>query len=309
MKTFLIFFLIYLGVPLALVGQNYHFDFQNGTEGWVGGFADYPVGEESSYELMFARRSLPVPLDTTQYGLYVSGLNRSDDLFMFIKKEIRGLQPNTSYLVNISVNFASKYPTHATGVGGAPGEGVTMKAGITLVEPDTIHERTYVRMNIDKGNQRIPGPDMDTIGHVGVTDTTTVYTLKTNSNAGHPFAITTDSTGNIWVIIGTDSGFEGTTSIYYNEIDVAVSEMTATEKQILWRHPVLYPNPSRGDIYFNAKKLPAKIIIYSPSGQAILSMLNPTRTLRLPLSSGVYMVKGFDDANRLCFTEKIVIMK
>jgi hypothetical protein len=37
-------------------------------------------------------------------------------------------------------------------------------------------------MNIDKDNQTQHGLDINAIGHVGVTDTTTVYTLKSNNN-------------------------------------------------------------------------------------------------------------------------------
>jgi hypothetical protein len=45
------------------------------------------------------------------------------------------------------------------------------------------------------------------------------YTLKTVSNET-PFGAETDENGNLWIIIGTDSGFEATTTIYYNSVKV-----------------------------------------------------------------------------------------
>src|SRR4030095_9895215 len=142
--------------------------------------------------------------------------NRSASLFIYIKKNITALHPGTMYQAIFHIEFASIYPTNAIGIGGPPGEGVTMKAGLTQIEPDTIIDKgnAYVAMNIDKGNQSTPGADMDTIGHGGVNDTTTVYTLKTNSNIGHPFIFTSDDLGEGWFSLGADSGFEGQTSLY-----------------------------------------------------------------------------------------------
>jgi hypothetical protein len=39
-----------------------------------------------------------------------------------------------------------------------------------------------------------------------------VYTLKTVEN-DLPFESTTNETGELWLLVGTDSGFEGTTTI------------------------------------------------------------------------------------------------
>lgn len=54
--------------------------------------------------------------------------------------------------MDFSIEFASNVPTNAVGIGGAPGEGVTMKAGATLEEPVAIIEQEgtnrYYRINI-----------------------------------------------------------------------------------------------------------------------------------------------------------------
>ncbi len=231
-----------------LCAQSFQDDFSAGYNGWSGDFADYPLGDSVFYQLEFTRAPLPAPLPGSQYGLKIKGSNHSDDLFMFLKKRFSGLQPNTTYQVTIAVDFASKAPTRAFGVGGAPGEGVTLKAGVTLTEPLKIPTlKGDYRMNIDKANQAQPGTDMDTIGHVGVTDTTTVFTLIHRSNATHPFTITTDATGAVWVCIGTDSGFEALTELYYKEIKVVFSSPSRVhqpESEPL----LLYPNPVKNTL-------------------------------------------------------------
>jgi hypothetical protein len=201
--------------------QKFSFEFNTGTHGWTGDFADYPVTDSVFYELEFAHANLPAPLNTERKSLKISGNNHSDDLFMFIKRKFTGLLPNTAYQILFDVELASNAPTNAIGVGGPPGESVGIKVGATRVEPKKIVEDGNYLMNIDKANQSQSGKDMKLIGHVGVSDTTSVFTLIRRTNNDVPFWATTDSEGAIWVIIGTESGFEATTTLYYKKIDVA----------------------------------------------------------------------------------------
>jgi len=201
--------------------------FKDSDGGWKGDFADYPEGDSINYELFFKHDTLPENLNAnaTIKGLHLSGNNGSDDLFMFVKKKITGLRPNTTYALLFNVKVASNAPTGAVGVGGAPGESVYLKAGATLVEPVKELQTGMYRMNIDKGNQAEEGEDMINIGHVGVSATTTQFSVITrNNSSSNSFEITTDAAGEIWIIVGTDSGFEGTTTLYYTQIDVLFNE-------------------------------------------------------------------------------------
>jgi hypothetical protein len=224
--------------------QTYSYDFITGYDGWIGDFADYPPADSILYDLDYTRTTLPAPLNTNKYALKIAGTNRSDDLFMFIKRKITGLIPNTTYQLKIQVNFASKAPTNAVGVGGAPGEGITMKAGATIIEPNKIIIGSDYRMNIDKGNQSVPGVDMGTIGHIGVSDTTTQFTLINRNNTTNLFTIRTDANGEVWVCIGTDSGFESRTTLYYNQITLTFTNTLVLDDFILTKEMIVYPNPA-----------------------------------------------------------------
>ena len=224
-KTKFISALAFFVFATSINAQTLSYDFSIGYDGWFGDFADYPITDSIFYELEFNRTNLPVPLNTRKYALMIKGNNHSDDLFMFIKRKISGLLPNKTYQLLVDIEFASNAPTNAIGVGGPPGEGVTMKAGASIVEPLKIISSGSYIMNIDKGNQSIRGVDMDTIGHVGVSDTTTAFTLINNNNYTHWFTITTDTNGEVWVCIGTDSGFEATTTLYYSIINLTFKVM------------------------------------------------------------------------------------
>lgn len=198
------------------------YDFNSGAEGWTGEFADYPEGEEESFNLQFEYTSLPEPLDQSEGALMLSGTNDSDDLFMFIKREITGLSPNHQYTIDFEVTFASNVADDTPGAGGSPGESVYVKAGAAPVEPvKELDDEGMYRMNIDKGNQADSGEDMIVIGDFSNDTDQDVYTLKTVTNT-IPFQTTTDSNGNLWLIVGTDSGFMGNTTIYYNRINVVL---------------------------------------------------------------------------------------
>ena len=104
------------------------------------------------------------------------------------------------------------------GIGGAPGEGVKVKAGASGIEPLNVRDGMgWFRMNIDKGNQSVGGVDMSVIGDMAVKDTTTVYTVVRRSMST-PMKRRTDSNGALWLVVGTDSGFEGLTEVYYAAI-------------------------------------------------------------------------------------------
>jgi len=204
------------------------FLFKDSDEGWTGDFADYPEGDSITYDLFYKHDTLPTNLNNkaTLKALHISGNNGSDDLFMFVKKKISGLKPNTTYLLLFNIKFASNAPTGAVGIGGAPGESVFVKAGASLVEPKKELQGGMYRMNINKGNQAEEGTDMINIGHVGVAANTTAFTVVTrNNNSGNGFQITTDNAGEIWLVVGTDSGFEGPTTLYYTQVDVLFNQI------------------------------------------------------------------------------------
>ncbi len=204
---------------------SFTFDFSLTDHGWSGDFSDYPEGDSVFYELEIMHELLPSNLSTTRKGIKVAGNNHSDDLFMFIKKQLTGLKPNTTYKVLFNVKFASNVATGLVGVGGSPGESVYVKVGATPTEPKKVLVDGYYQMNINKGNQSQGGSDMQVVGNVAVTATTTQYTeVYRNNSTKSAFQVTTNNQGEAWVILGTDSGFEGKTTLYYTSVDILLSQ-------------------------------------------------------------------------------------
>ena len=201
------------------------YDFEQGDQGWQGGIADFPKDwDQSRFEFEFAHDHLPAEVDEEWKAMRISGRNISDDLFMFMKKQLTGLKPNHTYDVTFQIELASEYPEASVGIGGGPGASVYLKAGGSATEPIPVEEGDDIRMNIDKGNQAQGGKDMLVLGTIGIPGEEFRYQLIRRDNLQNPIEITTDSNGSLWLIIGTDSGFEGTTTLYYNSVEVELRE-------------------------------------------------------------------------------------
>ena len=203
------------------------FDFSQSEEGWQADFVDLPANADDSsfYELKYDYTNLPANLGT-QKAIMLSGNNHSDDLFMFIKRRVTGLNPNTSYTLVFEVELASNAPKGSVGAGGSPGESVYLKAGASEIEPVKDVQGDQYVLNIDKGNQSEAGSNATVLGDIATPLTTAEYTLITRNNASpsaEPLIAQSNSNGDIWLMVGTDSGFEGTTTVYYTNIKVLFS--------------------------------------------------------------------------------------
>ena len=242
-----------LSIPLVVAAEDgndteFIFTFDSDAEGWMVGFADLPVDyDQSIYELDHAHRPLPDGLEGS--GVYVQGHNRSDDLFMFLKRQVEGLRPGAEYRVHASVDLATNVPAGLFGIGGSPGESVYVKAGASAVEPETVvDDNQYLRMNIDKGNQSRDGESMVVIGNVAHPDVVDrEYRIKTLDNANMPLTVNADEEGSIWLIVGTDSGFEGLSALYYSRISYRLSTVeppaTMTPESVPTPVPTSNANP------------------------------------------------------------------
>ena len=206
-------------------------DFSSSAQGFVAGFADYPPANEASYFLQSGHQPLPPALSGTGSGLFISGVNRSDDLFMFYKNRVTGLLPNAFYRASFVVELATNAPTGCVGVGGAPGESVYVKAGVTRDEPvGVLAGDGHLRMNIDKGNQANGGADAVVLGNVANTqpcgEALPRYELKTVSSGGQEVVAQADGHGRLWLLFGTDSGFESLTALWYTQVTVNLTPIS-----------------------------------------------------------------------------------
>ena len=211
------------------------YDFRQGALGWEAGFAEYAPDMEM--QLDSGIRDLPDEIGIAGTGYYLQGMNRSDDLFMFLKRKIgthEGLVPNQEYRVIFEITFASNAPSDAFGIGGPPGEAVFLKAGATPIEPEVYLDTAtnYYLMTVDKGGGNSgSGPAASETGHIanGLTpeeiDMMNPPYMSLERHHVHEYTVTANSNGELWLLVGTDSGFEGLTGIYYQSISATLEPL------------------------------------------------------------------------------------
>ena len=119
--------------------------------------------------------------------------------------------------------MATDTPSGCFGIGGAPGESVYIKAGVSEVEPLPILEDSYLRMNIDIGNQSNGGEQAAVLGNIAnsrPSEQSRQWERKSFPAQPVPAPVTASPNGRVWLLFGADSGFEGRTQIYFTRVSV-----------------------------------------------------------------------------------------
>lgn len=213
-----------------------HYDFAAGDQGWEALFSDYAPDMTASMELDAGVRSLPSELGRPGTGYYLQAMNRSDDVFMLLYRHFGvsdGVTPGAEYLVSYRITMASDAPAGCAGIGGTPAEGVTLKAGAAHHEPIVIVDDSsggpMFRVTVDKGEQTQGGKEMSVAGDIAngadpsQCDAHRFQTFTRTHE--HSTPVTATATGDLWLLVGTDSGYEGLTRLYYQQIDVELTRM------------------------------------------------------------------------------------
>ena len=225
------------------------FDFRNGSLGWQADFADYTPANADIYDLRAEIRTLPPELGVSGSGFYFQGNNRSDDLFMFMKRRLTsvdGIVAGQRYQIRYNVVFASNAESGCGGIGGAPGESVVLKAGATPNEPLSILDtRGYRRMNVNIGNFSQGGSAASVVSNIAngqPCDLNSRAYVTLQRTHQHTAEVTATSDGELWLLVGTDSGFEGLTTLYYQQIEVLLTPVGAPSPAV----PMLLPDETTG---------------------------------------------------------------
>jgi hypothetical protein len=214
-----------LGGALTLV-----YDFEDGSDGWASDMSDFSEATRPD-DFLSETGSAPPGFEASDGFVHLAATNTSDDVFMYLRRQVgpdEGLEPSTEYEIGYTVDFASDAPTGCAGIGGPPGESVWLKVGASSDEPVPVNRDGDVRLSVDKGNQSQAGEAAVIAGDVA----NGIPCEEALDSEEAPYAMvertarietSTDDAGNLWLFVGTDSGFEGRTSIYYDRIEAVLS--------------------------------------------------------------------------------------
>ncbi len=205
------------------------FDFDDDAEGWEPGFADLPADDQDFFELVGEWQRLPEELGSGG-ALFSSGQNRSDDLIMYWIHEIGDLTASTPYLVETVMVLGTNQPSGLVGIGGSPTVSVFVKAGGSAAKPEiVVDDLGFERLTVDIGTQSQDGQNARVIGDIDNPDVDrevqppAPYAPLALDGTGTGVTVISDAEGRLWLLVGIDSGFEGLTSIYFDQIQIKLT--------------------------------------------------------------------------------------
>lgn len=222
--TFIVIAYLIAGCDITDDGNDeavFEYDFRESAASWEPFFTDYNVGWGEDMELTSDYRTLPEPLNTEDSAHYISAVNHSDDVKMLFRKQVDGLEPATRYQVEFTVRFATNVPSGCAGIGGAPGEAVTVIADAADVRPEPFvggaHDDYYLLtiQHLDEPGEWQERVIMGDIANSRECEEGYEYEIKEVSSGQNHSLVTTDEDGRAWLMFGTRSGFEGQTELYY----------------------------------------------------------------------------------------------
>ena len=198
------------------------YDFNVSRYDWSGDYADYKVKDSSQVWFQFDRTKVPEATGSDRQSVFLSGNNLSENLFLFIKKKITGLTPNTDYTIAFDVELTCD-------AGHLSGDSIRLKAGATMVEPKKTLQGEFMRMNIDKGPSDSNGNDMIIIGTIDTSVNNAGWqeygSIQSGISSPQGLYVTakTNASGDVWLILGIESQREGTISVYITKAIITFS--------------------------------------------------------------------------------------
>jgi hypothetical protein len=201
--------------------------FDEGDEGWIAEFADYPEGLEDSMKLAYRPSPLFVSSSIGSVSAFKqSGYATNSDLFMFLKQQISGLQPNSRYTIIIEVELNSQLLEEYAGDLDNFEYGSFLKVGAFKTEPKTTIEQdednpdvSLVKTDFDKGEDDQGGQDMTMIGRLQYTGVDEKPIMLNGSNSDFPVYAATDAEGKLWIAVGIDTNVPVYQEVSYTYIN------------------------------------------------------------------------------------------
>jgi hypothetical protein len=198
------------------------YDFNVSRYDWSGDYADYKIKDSSQVRFQFDRKKVPEAMGSDRQSVFLSGDNLGENLFLFIKKKITGLTPNTDYTIAFDVELICE-------VGQLSDDSIWLKAGATMMEPKKTLQGEFMRMDIDKGPSSSNGQDMIIIGTIDTSANNTdwqeygLIQSGISSSQGLYVTAKTNASGDVWLILGIESQHEGTISAYITKAIITFS--------------------------------------------------------------------------------------
>ncbi|MFC2123881.1 hypothetical protein ACFLU5_03635 [Bacteroidota bacterium] len=195
------------------------------VDDWIVGFAQYPAGLEDSFKLSYRIGDF-VTFNSESKSLILRGKNLNNDLFMFVKGEISGFEPDTYYDVIVDVELSSiLLETYEEIDQGSELSGSYLKVGAMTKEPKVdimpaFENSTLLvaELDINIGIEYEGSLNIVNLGKLVYSEVGSEPVVLRGFNSDDPIRTKTNSEGKLWLLIGIDSNHPVYQDVYINFI-------------------------------------------------------------------------------------------
>lgn len=209
------------------------FNFQESSNGWIGGFAGYPLSDSAIFQLDTGHVEVP---NGTFQGIFnenayrLSGKSANEQLFFFFKREIEGLEPSTTY--SLTFNYRIGFEVLTDSLDTLDGQNLYLRAGAVTQEPVPIENNEGIlELELDAGTGTSDGNDMIYLGRVEIGETQFVRQVFLVESMEDAIEVTTDSEGKLWIVLGIDSEVTESVNVFYSGVAVYYDEINPASNQ------------------------------------------------------------------------------
>lgn len=205
------------------------FDFESGDQYWTGGVSDYPIEYEDSiyYQIGTEKVNNNFSLDGSSSGLNIGGDNPHGDLFYFFTRKVTGLQSGRKYKLDFQFLVYTQLLDKPDNLSS---DELYLKMGAVNFQPEleeviSRDSMEYKILNVEKGKANSDGGrDLLNIGSIK-NFTSKVPEIISGNTFDKNFEIESNKNGEIWILIGVDSGIKNyltfgmeAVTVYYSEL-------------------------------------------------------------------------------------------
>gem|GEM_PF-833104 len=200
---------------------TFEYDFTQSDHNWEAFISNYSNADLQQLDFTTDYTNLPSPLSSSENAHFVHAENHPEGFKILYRKQIDGLEPFTPYQIRYTIRFATDVPSGCDEIGEPAGEDVRVLARSHVVKPDTTNIQGFDFENI-LNIQHLENPQTwlneSTIGDITNTrgcSESRQFEMKEIRTRSNFDSLTADSNGRVWLMFGTHTGYQGSTSLYY----------------------------------------------------------------------------------------------
>lgn len=150
-------------------------------------------------------------------AMRIKGKNQDEKLFMFIKRQIHGLDPNANYQIDCEVRLISDLLAETENNKGID---VFFKYSTSTIEPLVVAnaEKGRNELNLDTISREESGGEIKYVEKINPPISKQIAVDQVINSYNRPLLGRTDAEGKLWVLMGTELHSQAEMAFYYNTI-------------------------------------------------------------------------------------------